>query len=119
MHCNTQDMEPQCSLQAALQTAHIKHFWEQYPNDLSSDVEQTEALLMTSLQVYMLADQALPHMFMQHSIADTCQLHLVLPYLQFVVPKLQPCNMPNMLTRQHSFQMAKWHALTAHLQSSK
>ena len=38
-------------LQAVLQKVHIKHFWEQHSGDPTPDVEQTEALLMASLQV--------------------------------------------------------------------
>lgn len=39
------------SLQAALQTVHIKRFWEQHKTQPITDVEQMEARLVTSLQV--------------------------------------------------------------------
>ena len=41
-------------LQAVLQTVHIKRFWEQHRADPTADVEQTEALLLASLQVFLL-----------------------------------------------------------------
>ena len=41
-------------LQADLQTVHIKRFWEQHRADPTPDVEQTEALLLASLQVSLL-----------------------------------------------------------------
>ena len=40
-------------LQANLRAIHIKHFWEQYSENLSQDAEHTETLLLTSLQVCM------------------------------------------------------------------
>lgn len=38
-------------LQAALQTVHIKRFWEQHRTEPTADVEHMEARLVTSLQV--------------------------------------------------------------------
>ena len=45
-------------LQAVLQTVHIKRFWEQYRADPTTDVEQTEGLLLASLQVSLLSQNS-------------------------------------------------------------
>ena len=60
------------SLQASLQTVHIKRFWEQHIADPKADVEQMEALLMASLQVSCLVAQPLLPVVAASSLQELC-----------------------------------------------
>lgn len=64
-------------MQAVLQTEHIKHFWEQHTAD--PDVQQTEALLMASLQVSLLPSASLFSDIVKHPILqETMHCRLLL-----------------------------------------